>query len=135
MRKPRWTAIAVAILAATLALITLFRAKEPTYKGRALSNWVISGYQNPGPEAETAIGEIGTNGIPFLLEWIQYEPAPWRAKLAATVVRIAPSAANSRLTGAITARNRLTREPSNYCAGAAPSGCKPSRGVPLASSQ
>ena len=32
-------------------------------------------------EAEMAVRNIGTNGIPFLLQWINYEPPTWRKKL------------------------------------------------------
>ena len=54
--------------------------REPAYHGRPLSYWMDIYYGGPPMdptrlEAEAAIKEIGTNAIPCLAEWIQYEPA------------------------------------------------------------
>jgi len=69
----------------------IFRSREPAYGGRALSQWV-SGYSyevdrgrfTPG-ERERAIRAIGTNALPFLLQWLRYETPPWKSKLYGTV--------------------------------------------------
>src|SRR5260221_7633398 len=56
--------------------------REPAYKGRSLSQWIgrLPGIptQDSATEADRAVREIGTNAVPFLLEWIAYEPEPWR---------------------------------------------------------
>ncbi len=47
----------------------VLRTREPAYHGRSLSDWLHDGYA-PGrvnPEIETAIRQIGTNGLPKLL--------------------------------------------------------------------
>src|SRR5205809_809972 len=50
---------------------------EPVYKDKKLSAW-LDGMPTPepteNPEALAALKAIGTNGIPFYLEWIQYKP-------------------------------------------------------------
>jgi hypothetical protein len=62
---------------------TLLRDEGPSYAGKSLNKWVLligrrSWEEPPSPElrrnAEHAIAEIGTNAIPFLLQWIRYEP-------------------------------------------------------------
>jgi hypothetical protein len=52
---------------------------EPVYKGKKLSEWVVSFHPPPRflyyeDEAERAINAIGTNAIPFYLEWLDYKP-------------------------------------------------------------
>lgn len=78
------------ILAAAVLLlgIVLFAAvryhREPSYEGKTLSEWLTSGlYWNDGvPEVEAvAIRAMGTNVIPFLLDWIQYQPRDWNGKV------------------------------------------------------
>jgi hypothetical protein len=69
----------VVALALTLSLPPA-RPNEPTYSGRPLSFWTAG--LAPGPsdgstwdECREAIRQIGTNSLPFLLEWIQFPPA------------------------------------------------------------
>src|SRR6516165_9242086 len=77
-----------------LALVLLFaltRTHEPTAHGKPLSYWVeiYSGPVIARPatapqaraEAEAAIKQIGTNAIPFLLKWMDYELPQWKFKL------------------------------------------------------
>src|SRR4051812_7051961 len=48
---------------------------EPVYKGKKLSQWVeFRATKKEVIETSTAIEAIGTNGIPFYVEWIRYEP-------------------------------------------------------------
>jgi hypothetical protein len=54
------------------------RGSEPRYGGRSLSWWLLSdwGWANVGgPKAAQteALQKIGTNTIPFLLDWVAYE--------------------------------------------------------------
>jgi hypothetical protein len=64
-----------------IALVWL-RESEPSFQGTKLSEWVLSYQPGPGAPfsegARVAIGHIGTNALPFLLRWIQYEPRAWR---------------------------------------------------------
>jgi len=72
-------------------LWAIFRSREPAYRGRALHHWV-AGYSyaidrgrfTPG-EREQAIRKMGTNSLPYLLNWIRYETPPWKSKLYGTV--------------------------------------------------
>src|ERR1043166_359150 len=62
------------------------REREPEYGGKRLSEWVQNlTYEPPYGEAHEAVLHVGTNAIPYLLKWIQYEPAGWRASLYGTM--------------------------------------------------
>ncbi len=78
--------LAVAIAVALVALGWRRSASEgPTYEGRSLSAWL--GHVDPPRQSHpdrtspfflqtsNAIVQIGTNGLPFLLEWIRYKPS------------------------------------------------------------
>ncbi|TAK98820.1 MAG: hypothetical protein EPO07_11535 [Verrucomicrobia bacterium] len=85
-------AIAVLVCAAVIALIvTLSPDNEPSYQGKKLSQWIESDHGRTGaftrPELQEinrpeiqAVRTIGTNALPFLLNWIRYEPSPSKAK-------------------------------------------------------
>ena len=67
----------------TGAMLLLF--DEPYYDGRRLSTW-IELYDNGGSPTEAhyerpvrAIRYIGTNSLPFLLKWLDYEPTVRRS--------------------------------------------------------
>jgi hypothetical protein len=63
--------------------------REPSTGGHKLSYWVelhgtTEGRFHPEQErqrAAQAIREIGTNALPHLLAWMEYEPAWWRYKI------------------------------------------------------
>jgi hypothetical protein len=82
-------------VAAVVAVVVWPRKREPEYQGKKLSEWLEIyernslvlqvGYGKSGDsttkvkrmeEARDAIKQIGTNGVPFLLQWIAYEPKP-----------------------------------------------------------
>src|SRR6266403_1342951 len=78
--------------AAILVFLAWPRQREPEYEGRTLSEWALSRsafypYRpvvlgGPvGPEAVEAFSHIGTNGLPWALKWIQYQPPPWKRNL------------------------------------------------------
>ncbi len=79
------------LVVAFVAGLTLTRARrEPYYQGRPLSHWIheyrsLNSSSDVPPEAlETAtnaISHIGTNGLPFLLHWMEYEPGLLRDRL------------------------------------------------------
>jgi hypothetical protein len=69
-------------------LVLLFnREREPEYGGKKLSKWVRqyaipNGYlRSPQGTIDAPMREMGTNAIPFLLEWIAYEQPAWKPKL------------------------------------------------------
>lgn len=76
------------LLVATAVVWTVIPSDEPTYHGRKLSYWVTSF----GPfsvkvsaklkdDAREAIQAMGTNAVPYLLRWVQYEPTDKVRKL------------------------------------------------------
>jgi hypothetical protein len=95
---PRTKALALALSAAILVLLAarIIVSTEPKYRGQALSYWIeqhrrfnvlgesplvfhravnLNVYQHPGLyEAKAAIRAIGTPALPYLIEWIRYEP-------------------------------------------------------------
>lgn len=51
--------------------------REPEYNGKKLSQWVGLRGLYTSDEID-AVQHIGTNAVPFLLKWIQYEQPWWR---------------------------------------------------------
>jgi len=90
MRKRLWLRLLGIGAAAVICLLAVFafRTTEPRYAGRALSQWV-RGYVESGllpndrasAERDEALRQIGTNAVPFLLSWIQYETPPWKYRV------------------------------------------------------
>ena len=89
MRKHK-KLLAIALLVATVSLFFAFRREpEPIYAGCPLSYWAERytkaymsqraflasnvGYAGVDAEAEEAIRTIGTNALPFVLEWLHFE--------------------------------------------------------------
>jgi hypothetical protein len=76
--------VCVAVITATVALCW---EREPTYNGKALSQWLAGGEDervawlltDPNrPDTRDAVLHIGTNAFPCLLRWIRYSPPAWR---------------------------------------------------------
>src|SRR5690349_12212464 len=91
---PRSILVSLGVVLATAVLvraITRPGPKEPEYKGKKLSYWIDkSGRFMPDDgdaEAVAAVRQIGTNGIPCLLEWIRSDSQLWD-KLTRTVYRL-----------------------------------------------
>jgi hypothetical protein len=78
-KRKRALLLAVCLLLATALVALLARDSEPHYQGRSLSKWLVV-YRNysGSREAEQAIRTIGTNALPYLLQWIRQEPPFWR---------------------------------------------------------
>ena len=93
--KRRWV-IVVALACVVGAVVIAFvwgREREPSYKGKTLSQLLITykegfrpdtgqrepGAEQAGREAVKGLREIGTNALPWLLSWIGDEP--WEAKV------------------------------------------------------
>lgn len=74
------------------------RNDEPVYEGRKLSEWLDDSrkYADPSSQLEAELGEranqavlaIGTNAVPFLLEWIQYQDSTARKMITGWVRRV-----------------------------------------------
>lgn len=62
------------------------RDNEPKYNGKTLTAWLeISRsrrYDDRWPEAEDAVRHIGTNGLPWLMKWMNYDRPQWQDKTA-----------------------------------------------------
>ena len=57
--------------------------REPSYQGKSLSQWVADLDPQGRPEsakAAEAVRHMGTNAIPYLLEWMRYIQPPGKAK-------------------------------------------------------
>ncbi len=92
MRKRRiYVLIPVGILLLLVLCIVVNREREPEYGGRRLREWV-GGYSysidrgryTPKQRDEAILG-IGTNALPYLLNWIGYETPTWKSKLYGTL--------------------------------------------------
>jgi hypothetical protein len=64
------------------------RGREPEYKGRKFSEWILVAGQHFAPEGGPsqddgveAFSQIGTNGLPWVMEWIRSLPPIWKWKL------------------------------------------------------
>ena len=107
-----------AILATALSL-ALTQEQQPTARGHPLSYWVERDYgwsyhlTTPAEreEATLAIRELGTNALPLLLKWMEYEPSRWKL----TVLEIA-----SRLPTWVPGRKLLSADAADVRAKATP---------------
>jgi HEAT repeats len=77
----------VGILGLGLAMI-FSPSREPRYQDRTLSQWIqvyTSSLPQTNQEAAAAIRHIGTNALPYLVEWIRYDSIdhPWRYRFYA----------------------------------------------------
>lgn len=94
MSKRRRLLILLACLSGLgLVAVLLTVPREPRDHHQPLSHWVLmlgSPRANApeSPEASAAVTAIGTNALPFLLDWVQYESAPGRAKLSMLIARL-----------------------------------------------
>ena len=61
------------------------RIEEPEYQGKKLSKWLIewraSDSTNVMETADTALHQIGTNALPWLLKWLRYQEPQWKENL------------------------------------------------------
>lgn len=62
----------VTSVAAMAVYLLASRNHEPAYNGKTLSQWLESPH---GLTPAHAITEIGTNALPFALQWLEYEPS------------------------------------------------------------
>jgi hypothetical protein len=88
--------LATCVASVALAFLVLPREREPKYDGVPLSMWLERGRSDRG-ESIVAIRQIGTNALPFLLRWIQYEPPGWRRFVSRNFSKIPSRIQNSRV--------------------------------------
>jgi hypothetical protein len=96
------------VVAITLAIFIWPREREPEYNGVKLSKWLET-YRDKKPEAKEAIEHIGTNALPFLVSWIQYERPAWRSWLNQFSRRLPSPLQNTRPVNWLLANNTETR--------------------------
>ena len=96
--RKRKRLLLVAVVTGLLVVSFWFLAPnpEPTYNGRPLSEWIgvyYGTFTSPRPKAKAAeaIRAIGTNGLPWLLNWIDHEPSPWRYRIGSLAERLPDS--------------------------------------------
>ena len=82
-----WAAAAIAVVVVGWAV---FREREPRYQGKTLSEWMtVAGHtdddREQGKAVEEALEKIGTNGLPWMIEWLRYEEPKWRSTLCGLV--------------------------------------------------
>lgn len=70
-QRKKWIAATVAMIALVGCFIIFSGAKEPRFEGRSLAYWAS---RLNLPEAQRALTAIGTNALPFLIEWLDEEP-------------------------------------------------------------
>jgi hypothetical protein len=110
MTRRAWTILGICG-ALLLGLSAAVWFQEPRHSGRKLSQWLLlydkaASTRNGNEqrtEAEAAVRSIGTNALPLVLRWIQYERSPWRGQALAGM-RALPAWFNGALH-----QNRLTR--------------------------
>ncbi len=95
-RRKRTLRIAVCLIAAALLAPILIRiisrSREPSYDGHPLSFWVIHSsevWEKVSDDADKAIRGIGTNAIPYLLDWMTYQSFP-QDKVRRFIARLLP---------------------------------------------
>jgi hypothetical protein len=94
-RSTIWVLAGCASLAVLMAVLALPTQREPQYGGKKLRDW-LELYGQPfdrfkdSQEAADAVRHIGTNALPCLLRWTDYEPPGWKQMLwtNAAVVRM-----------------------------------------------
>jgi hypothetical protein len=75
--RPKLFALIAIAVGFCAAVATFDFSNEPTFHGRTLSYWVkAANPDDPRTEPSEAIRQIGTRGLPFLLQWISYESKP-----------------------------------------------------------
>jgi HEAT repeat protein len=93
VKKRRIILLALALIVVFVITILVWPGeREPEYQGKKLSEWLAQYSQRTTDfdsgsngterdEAAAAVRHIGTNALPFLLEWMSHEPAKLRAKI------------------------------------------------------
>jgi len=96
--KKRWRVVLILAGCALAAILLILlwpdnRPPEPYYQGKSLSEWLMLAAPSPWAptlhaDADESIRQIGTNALPCLVRWLDYQPAWWREKYGSTFVKI-----------------------------------------------
>ena len=84
-------AVVVAIFVIVTALLLVrSRFGGPSYGGRSLAEWVKDYGRRDSNQllAAEAIRAIGTNALPSLLKWLDYQPSNWRIQAQPLLILI-----------------------------------------------
>ena len=76
-KRRKWLTASVVAVIAFVVFWIFFHDKEPSYKGKSLSDWVVA--MRGGPErgkARAVVHQIGPNYWPILVEWLRHEDRP-----------------------------------------------------------
>lgn len=94
---PKRVQIALAVLLVAIVGVMMWevlREREPVYQGKSLSQWLEEYNQNflflNSPiraQAKSAVGQIGTNALPILLEWTAKKDSILKKELMALAKR------------------------------------------------
>jgi hypothetical protein len=84
VKRRRIIVLVCACVVVGVAFVVWPRERQPEYQGKKLSEWLLE-CSAPSPstrvEARKAVKEIGTNAVPWLLEWLRYEEPAWKGKV------------------------------------------------------
>lgn len=79
------------LLGALAGLLVAFAQikPEPSFRGQRLSGWLTPPFNSAGTYSGTEpVRAIGTNALPFLIQWLHCEPGLWRLRFAAALKRV-----------------------------------------------
>ena len=75
MQKSRFILPLAAIFLALLVIRVLPWHSEPVYKGRTLSEWMdLATHAHNTAEADEALRSLGAKAVPYMMDWIKYDP-------------------------------------------------------------
>jgi hypothetical protein len=86
--------LAIGLGVATLIVFTTLRDHtkgEPRYNGVPLSSFMLLTFRTGVDDLNittSRLSIIDTNALPFLIQWLKYQPQPWRAKLANLILTV-----------------------------------------------
>src|SRR5690349_3457600 len=92
-RRPILIVLAASLLVAIGVVAFWPGPKEPEYDGKTLSEWLdLCRNYRLGNEsqsqsaqiAQEAVRKIGTNGLPLLVNWMNYDMPKWKSDLLAS---------------------------------------------------
>ncbi len=90
--------LALCLAALALAVVLIIPSRGPRYEGRSLSHWVVvltgEDGEKEADKGTAAVIQAGTNAVPYLLKWIQFEHKPWRDKVADQLQPFLPATAD-----------------------------------------
>jgi hypothetical protein len=82
-RKLLWFLPLMAVVVVALAAL---RSRQPHYAGRPLAYWIFQ--CDDDLEAEKAVRAIGTNALPFLVDWVTRRRPPWKENLCQAISKV-----------------------------------------------